>query len=110
MTQNTTSREERFDKRNVDGNFFESDVADDGSGRDIYDIPKIKSFIKDEINSLLDELLSEVDGMKLREKGMLNIHYAVDKTYNIELDSDRALLYNQALDDVRAIINHKKQI
>jgi hypothetical protein len=88
-TNNKTSREERFDKQFVAKNGWE---VEEKSAK------IIKFFIKEEMNLLLDELLSEVgEEEKLKE-------------YPGWQKSEFEVGYNQALEDVRAIINHKKQI
>jgi len=115
MTQNTTSREERFEKEfnskfgfgiwdsratdketmlrtHRDEGIFSSDVLEHS-----------KSFFRKEINSLLDELLSEVEGMRKKELWLSRTYYPEEL-----VNRNVAPIYNTALEDVRAIINNKK--
>jgi len=86
-TDNTTSREERYVNDFRDWRFKEDRQL---SNSDILDWSN--TWWLKEFNSLLDELLSEVGEKK---------KYVVENFPEEEG-------YNQALDDVRSIINHKK--
>jgi len=94
-TNNTTSREERF-RKDFDRLLAEC-VFGDG------DDTKLKKLHTDYINSLLDELLSEVGEDDEREVDLPD-----DMKWGTQRVSDLKFGRNEERQRVRAIINHKK--
>ena len=88
MTQNTTSREERFNQKVSSTEIFDAD------GNDI--TQQNYAFIESEINSLLDELLSEGGNTEVQLQENETTEHALGRS------EERARW--------RAIINHKKQV
>jgi len=50
------------------------------------------------------ELVEKIKEKTLKERGMISLSYADGKKYEVEVESDRMVFYNQALEDIIKLI------
>jgi len=60
-----------------------------------------EEFILQALKKQREEIVSEIEGMRIKDKGEIILTLGNGETATMSVDSDRALLYNQAISDLK---------